>query len=280
MKILFRSHSIEKNIARNANAVPCCSLLKDDNERWNSSVRNVMSVSIILSSYGTEKNPNVGSFLGALFAFPCGIFHFAGFLNLRFVAIRWHWNCGSGFNLPPLIWGLPPNPRGDYTHHLYQCYLGHHHHVPFHYHSIVSFIIACHLLIPVPTLDRLVWPGLCFTSTAITVVHFCFCDRPSDRNYIIIIILTRGPGSASGEMSVLISFTIWSILGLCWVIFKICAKKAVCTIWSSFPAAKPYISLQKKRWIFIDLEEIIYKANNTITDGDISPWTIWRSPSI
>ena len=162
MKILFRSHSIEKNIARNANAVPCCSLLKDDNERWNSSVRNVMSVSIILSSYGTEKNPNVGSFLGALFAFPCGIFHFAGFLNLRFVAIRWHWNCGSGFNLVPLIWGLPPNPRGDYTHHLYQCYLGHHHHVPFHYHSIVPFVIVCHLLIPVPTLDR--WSGLDFVS--------------------------------------------------------------------------------------------------------------------
>ena len=116
MKILFRSHSIEKNIARNANAVPCCSLLKDDNERWNSSVRNVMSVSIILSSYGTEKNPNVGSFLGALFAFPCGIFHFVGFLNLRFVAIRWHWNCGSGFNLAPLIWGLPPNPSQGRLH--------------------------------------------------------------------------------------------------------------------------------------------------------------------
>ena len=59
--------------------------------------------------------------------------------------------------------GCPQTPaRGDYTHHLYQCYLGHHHHVPFHYHSIVPFVIACHLLIPVPRLDR--WSGLDFVS--------------------------------------------------------------------------------------------------------------------
>ena len=119
MKILFRSHSIEKNIARNANAVPCCSLLKDDNERWNSSVRNVMSVSIILSSYHHMA-------LKKTLMSEVSLAPFLHFIAAFFILpVFWTWDLWQSggieiveVDLTCCLWfeGRPPNPSGDYTH--------------------------------------------------------------------------------------------------------------------------------------------------------------------